>query len=48
MDPQQEIRALLRTFQDGYTRRDLSQVDAFMDLFTPDAEVIGTTGNSPR
>ena len=42
-----EIRALLQTFQDGYTRRDLSQVDAFMELFTPNAEVIGTNGFQP-
>ncbi len=47
MNSQQEIRSLLQTFQDGYTRRDLTQVDAFMDLFTPDAEVIGTNGIKP-
>jgi ketosteroid isomerase-like protein len=43
----QEIRALLQAFQDGYTRRDLSQVDAFMALFTAQAEVIGTNGVRP-
>ncbi len=42
-----EIRALLQTFQDGYTHRDLSQVDAFMELFAPEAEVIGTNGVKP-
>jgi ketosteroid isomerase-like protein len=47
MEPQQEIRALMQTFQDGYTRRDISQVDAFMDLFTPDVEIIGTNGVKP-
>jgi hypothetical protein len=47
MNSQQEIRALLQTFQDGYTRRDSSQVDAFMELFTPEAEVIGTNGAKP-
>lgn len=47
MNPQQEIRTLLQTFQDGYTRRDVSQVDAFMNLFTLDAEVIGTNGVKP-
>ena len=47
MKPQQEIHALLQKFQDGYTRRDVTQVDAFMDLFTPDAEVIGTNGVKP-
>ncbi len=47
MNSQQEIRSLLQQFQDGYTRRDLTQVDAFMELFTPDAEVIGTNGVKP-
>jgi len=47
MNPQDEIRSLLQTFQDGYTRRDLTQVDAFMALFTDDAEVIGTNGVAP-
>jgi len=47
MAAQQEIMALLQTFQDGYIRRDLSQVDAFMELFTPEVEVIGTNGVSP-
>jgi hypothetical protein len=42
-----EIKALLQAFQDGYTRRDLTQVEAFMELFTPDAEVIGTNGVKP-
>jgi hypothetical protein len=43
----EEIRALLQVFQDGYTRRDLTQVDAFMELFAPEAEVIGTNGVKP-
>ena len=47
MNAQQEIRTLLQTFQDGYTRRDLAQVDTFMELFTPEAEVIGTNGVKP-
>ncbi len=47
MSAQQEIHTLLQTFQSGYTRRDLSQVDAFMALFTPEAEVIGTNGVKP-
>jgi hypothetical protein len=41
------VQALLQAFQDGYTRRDLDQVGAFMALFTPDAEVIGTNGIRP-
>ncbi len=47
MNSQHEIRSLLQTFQDGYTRRDLTQVDSFMELFTQDAEVIGTNGVKP-
>ena len=47
MNSQNEIRALLQTFQDGYTRRAVSQTDAFMELFTADAEVIGTNGIKP-
>jgi ketosteroid isomerase-like protein len=47
MNPQDEIRSLMQTFQDGYTRRDLSQVDSFMELFTKDAEVVGTNGIKP-
>lgn len=42
-----EIYSLLQVFQDGYTRRDVSQADAFMHLFTEDAEVIGTNGVRP-
>ncbi len=43
------VRALLQKFQAGYTARDLSQLDAFMDLFGPDEalEVIGTGGVTP-
>ena len=47
MNPQAEIRSLMQTFQDGYTQRDLTNVDAFMELFTVDAEVIGTNGQKP-
>lgn len=47
MSSQQEIRSLLQRFQDGYTHRDLTQLDAFMDLFTANAEVIGTNGVKP-
>jgi ketosteroid isomerase-like protein len=47
MNPQDEIRQLLQTFQDGYIRRDVSQVDSFMELFTTDAEIIGTNGVKP-
>ena len=47
MNSNDEIRFLMQAFQDGYTRRDLSQVGAFMQLFTEDAEVIGTNGVRP-
>ena len=42
-----EIRSLLQKFQDGYIHRDMTQVDAFMELFTVDTEVIGTNGVKP-
>lgn len=47
MSSEQAIRALLHIFQEGYTRRDLAHVDAFMELFLPEAEVIGTNGVRP-
>jgi hypothetical protein len=47
METKQEILALLQAFQDGYTRRDVSQVDTFMELFTKDVEIIGTNGVKP-
>lgn len=47
MNSDTEIHSLLQAFQEGYTRRDLAQVDSFMQLFTPDAEVIGTNGVKP-
>ena len=47
MNLEHEILDLLQTFQDGYTHRDLSRVDEFMQLFTADAEVIGTNGIRP-
>jgi hypothetical protein len=47
MTQHNEIRSLMQTFQDGYTRRDVTQVDSFMELFTSDAEVIGTNGVKP-
>jgi hypothetical protein len=47
MTSQDEIRSLLQTFQDGYTRRDVTQLDSFMQLFTSEAEVIGTNGVRP-
>lgn len=47
MNLREEILSLLQAFQDGYTRRDLTHVDSFMELFTHDAEVIGTNGVKP-
>jgi hypothetical protein len=48
-NPLNEVRGVLRAFQEGYTRRDAAAVDAFMDLFVPDddLEVIGTGGVRP-
>lgn len=44
-----EVRALLQKFQDGYSSRDLAQVEAFMDLFVAgeELEVIGTGAVKP-
>jgi hypothetical protein len=38
-----DVRSALQRFQDGYTARDVSALDAFMELFVPgdDAELIG-------
>jgi hypothetical protein len=47
MNPLTEIRSLMQTIQNGYTLRDVTKVDAFMELFTADAEVIGTNGLRP-
>ena len=47
MSAQQEILQLLQSFQEGYTLRDLTRVEAFMDLFTTDVEIIGTNGVRP-
>ena len=48
MTSHDKIRSLMQKFQDGYTKRDLTQVDSFMELFTEDTEVIGTNGIKPR
>lgn len=48
MNTTKEILSLLQTFQDGYTRRDQARLDSFMELFTPNAEVIGTNGIRPN
>ena len=39
-----EVRALLSRFQEGYSRRDQTYLDQFMELFVADdeLEVIGT------
>lgn len=42
-DPTSEVRQILQRFQDGYSARDKSKLDDFMELFVPgdDAELIG-------
>jgi ketosteroid isomerase-like protein len=47
MSSNDEIRSLMQIFQEGYLHRDANQVDRFMELFTEDAEVIGTNGVRP-
>jgi|GEM_PF-447878 len=41
------VRAALQAFQDGYTRRDVAELDAFMTLFAPDDDllIVGTGDN---
>ena len=41
MSQNEEIRALLQAFQEGYTAWEVTQIEAFMQLFMPEAEVIG-------
>ena len=45
----EQVRLVLQQFQDGYTQRDVTTVDEFMQLFADDAglEVIGTNGVKP-
>ena len=47
MNTYTDIRSLMQAFQEGYIQRDQNQVDPFMELFTEDAEVIGTNGVRP-
>ena len=47
MTTHQDIETLLQAFQEGYVHRDVNQLDAFMELFTPDVEIIGTNGTKP-
>jgi hypothetical protein len=44
-----QVRALLQKLQDGYTKRDAAELDAFMELFVPsdELEVIGTNTVAP-
>ena len=48
-DAKDEVLTLLQTFQEGYSQRDLANLDAFMELFGPDdvLEVIGTNAVAP-
>jgi len=48
--PVEAVRAVLARFQQGYSQRDLNALDAFMELFDPDAalEVIGTGATTPQ
>jgi hypothetical protein len=32
-NPQADVRTMLQRFQDGYTKRDISKLDDFIDLF---------------
>jgi hypothetical protein len=39
-----DVLALLRRFQDGYSARDVKALDGFMQLFADGAELVGTSG----
>ncbi|MEN4099456.1 MAG: nuclear transport factor 2 family protein [Anaerolineaceae bacterium] len=45
----EEVRAALEKFQQAYTRRAVEELDSFMELFAPEAdiELIGTGGINP-
>lgn len=47
--PAAQVRAVLQLFQDGYTRRDPTQLDAVLALFAADdeVEIIGTGATDP-
>jgi hypothetical protein len=47
MENHLEIVTLLEAFRDGYLARDCSKLDSFMELFIPEAEIIGTNGTVP-
>jgi hypothetical protein len=47
MAAKEEIQTLLQAFQDGYMLQDINQLNSFMELFIPDAEIIGTNGIKP-
>ncbi len=44
-----EVREALRNFQEGYHERRIENIDAFMEMFVPEAdiELIGTGGITP-
>ena len=48
MDPVTEIQQFLQSFQDGYSARDVSKLDEFMNLFIPgdQPELIGIGASS--
>jgi hypothetical protein len=45
----EDVRSVLEKFQEGYSRRNLEELDSFMELFAPEAdiELIGTGGIDP-
>jgi hypothetical protein len=49
MNKADQVRAVLQAFQDGYTPRDLQNLDSFMELFVSEdeLEVIGTGAVQP-
>jgi len=43
----EEILKVVMKFQEGYISRNADNLDEFMDIFTNDVEIIGTSGSYP-
>jgi len=43
---QDEVSSTLQKFQDGYTARDVTKLDEFMQLFVLDGQIISVHGGA--
>jgi hypothetical protein len=46
MEDQVNVRSTLQKFQDGYTARDVTKLDEFMQLFVLDGQIISVHGGA--